>query len=93
MAISFFSVIGLVQSTLKQKKGFMWKPVMRGLKWKKSLIVLLSLLAYVLLLKPLGFLLVHYSFRRFFIGGRATPEMVRCDLWGPWNGNRDLRDF
>ena len=37
---------------------------MRNVRWKKSLIVFLSLLAYVLLLKPLGFLLVT----AFFIG-------------------------
>ena len=40
---------------------------MRGLKWKKSLIVLLSLLAYVLLLKPFGFLVVTTLFVGFLL--------------------------
>jgi len=55
LAISLFSFIGIAHATLKQKKGVGWKPVMRGLRWKKALIVLIALLAYVLLLKPLGF--------------------------------------
>ena len=67
LAISFFSLIGLVQGTRKQKKGLGWKSVMRGLKWKKSLIVLLSLLAYVLLLKPFGFLVVTTLFVGFLL--------------------------
>jgi hypothetical protein len=57
LAISFFSIIGLVDGTLRQKKGIGWRPMMGKVRWKKSLIVLLSLLAYALLLKPLGFLL------------------------------------
>ena len=62
LAISFFSMIGLVHSTLKRKSGIGWKPMMRDFEWKKSLIVLLSLLAYALLLKPLGFLLCTILF-------------------------------
>lgn len=67
LAISFFSIIGVVHGTLKQKGGIVWKPMMRDLMWKKSLIVLLALLAYALLLKPLGFLLCTTLFIGFLL--------------------------
>ena len=67
MAITLFSFIGLVHSTLKQKKGVGWKPTMQGLVWKKSLIVLVTLFAYVLLLKPLGFFLCTALFIGFLL--------------------------
>lgn len=55
LAICLFSLIGLGQATLKQKKGVGWNPMMTGLMWGKSLIVLAALFAYTLLLTPLGF--------------------------------------
>ncbi len=64
LAISFFSILGLVDGTLKQRSGIVWKPRMKGLMWKKSLIVFLALLSYALLLTPLGFLLCT----AFFVG-------------------------
>ncbi len=67
LTISFFSMIGLVDGTLKRKSGIGWKPMVRGLRWKKSLIVLLSLLAYALLLKSLGFLLCTTLFIGFLL--------------------------
>lgn len=67
LTISFLSMIGLVHGTLKRKSGIGWKPMVRGLRWKKSLIVLLSLLAYALLLKPLGFLLCTTLFIGFLL--------------------------
>jgi hypothetical protein len=60
-------MIGLVHSTLKLKKGEGWKPVMKGLTWKKSLIVLGALFAYALLLKPLGFFLGTALFIGFLL--------------------------
>jgi len=67
MAITLFSFIGLVHATLKRRMGAGWKPVMRGLIWKKALIVLVALLAYVLLLKPLGFSLCTALFIGFLL--------------------------
>jgi putative tricarboxylic transport membrane protein len=67
LAISFFSIIGLAHATLKRKNGIGWKPMMRGFEWKKSLTVLLSLLTYALLLKPLGFLLCTILFVGFLL--------------------------
>lgn len=67
MAITLFSSIGLVHATLKRRMGVGWKPMMRGLIWKKTLIVLLALFAYVLLLKPLGFSLCTALFIGFLL--------------------------
>lgn len=67
LAISFFSIIGLAHGSLRQKKGVGWKPVMRDVEWKKYLTVLLSLLAYALLLKPFGFLLCTLLFVGFLL--------------------------
>jgi len=67
LAISLFSFIGMVQATLKQKQGLRWKPTMRGYLWKRALIVMAALLAYALLLKPLGFFLCTALFIGFLL--------------------------
>ena len=67
LAISFFSSLGWVLATFKQKPGIGWKPTMRGLMWKKSVFVVAALLAYVLLLKPLGFSLCTTLFVGFLL--------------------------
>lgn len=67
IAIIFSSLIGLGNATLKRRMGVGWKPTMRGLMWKKSFIVLVALLAYALLLKPLGFLLCTVLFNGFLL--------------------------
>ncbi len=56
-AICFFSFIIFIHGNLQQKQGVRWKPMLGGLKWKRSFIVLASLLAYALLLQQLGFFL------------------------------------
>ena len=68
LAIAFFSFIGLVHGTLRQKQGVGWKPTMRGLMWAKSLIVLAALFAYTFLLTPLGFFLCTALFVGFLLG-------------------------
>jgi hypothetical protein len=67
MAITLFSSIGLVHATLKRRMGVGWKPMIQGLIWKKSLLVLVALFAYVLLLKPLGFFLGTALFIGFLL--------------------------
>jgi hypothetical protein len=67
LAVTFFSSIGLVHATLRRRAGVGWKPVMRGVIWRKSLIVLMALLAYVWLLKPLGFSLCTALFIGFLL--------------------------
>lgn len=56
-AICVFSFITLVHGSLQQKQGVRWKPMMSSLKWNKSLMVFVSLLAYALLQERLGFFL------------------------------------
>ncbi len=75
VAITFFSFIGLVQATLERRTGVGWKPIMRGLIWKKSLIVLVALLAYVCLLELLGFSLCTALFIGFLL------RAVRPQRW------------
>ena len=67
LAISFFSILGMVDGALKKRSGIVWKPITAGLMWKKSLIVMLALLAYALLLTPLGFLLCTTLFVGFLL--------------------------
>ncbi len=67
LAIVLFAFIGLVQGTLSHKQGVNWKPPMSGLRWDKSLIVLAALLAYILLLTPLGFSLCTALFIGFLL--------------------------
>ena len=66
-AISLLALIGLVHATVKRTRGAGWKPVMRGALWKKSLLVMTALLAYALLLKPLGFFLCTALFMGFLL--------------------------
>jgi hypothetical protein len=67
LAISFFSMVGLIHSTAKLKKGEGWNPVIKGFTWKKSLIVLGALFAFAFLLKPLGFSLCTALFIGFLL--------------------------
>ena len=67
LAIAFFAIIGLVHGTLRRRQGVGWKPPMSGLRWKKSLLVLAALFAYILLLTPLGFSLCTALFIGFLL--------------------------
>ena len=66
-AIALLALIGLVQSTLKRRKGAGWSPILRGVRWQKPLLVMAALLAYALLMKPLGFLLCTVIFIGFLL--------------------------
>jgi putative tricarboxylic transport membrane protein len=57
LSICFFSLVGFVEATWKQRRGIHWKPILSGLMWEKPIIVLGALTAYALLLPRLGFLL------------------------------------
>jgi hypothetical protein len=63
--ISFFSGIGFIRSTIGRKQGEGWSSVLRGLNWRNPLIILVSLTAYALLLKFLGFFLCTCFFIAF----------------------------
>jgi putative tricarboxylic transport membrane protein len=62
VAMCFFAIIGLIQGTLKRKQGVEWKPILKGVMWQKTFLVLGGLLLYTLLLSRLGFLLCTVLF-------------------------------
>ena len=66
-AIASLALIGLIQSTLKRRKGTGWTPIFRGVLWKKPLLVMAALFGYALLMKPLGFLLCTVLFIGFLL--------------------------
>jgi putative tricarboxylic transport membrane protein len=67
VAICFFSGIGLIHATLRKRRGEGWAPVLGGVVWKNALVILLSLAAYALLLKPLGFVISTAVFIAFLL--------------------------
>jgi len=67
VGICFFSGIGLIHATLRRKRGEGWVPLLKGVVWKNAMIILISLLAYALLLKPLGFIITTAVFIAFLL--------------------------
>ena len=67
LAICFFSGIGLIHATLRKRRGEGWSPVLQGVSWKNAMIILVSLLAYALLLFPLGFVITTTLFIAFLL--------------------------
>lgn len=67
LVICFFSGIGLIHATLRKRRGEGWSPVLRGVVWKNAMIILVSLLAYALLLFPLGFVVTTTLFIAFLL--------------------------
>lgn len=66
-AMCLFSGIGLIQATLRRRRGEGWLPLLRGVAWQNALIILISLLAYALLLKILGFVPTTAVFIAFLL--------------------------
>ena len=52
-----FGGFGFADATFRRVKGERWTPVLRGVSWKRALLVMAALVAYVALLKTGGFLL------------------------------------
>ncbi len=75
LAIFFFAAIGFIHGLVKRKESAPWKPVFKGVDWKKSSTVLAAMLAYVVLLKPLGFTLCTALFIAFLM------RAVRPQKW------------
>jgi putative tricarboxylic transport membrane protein len=57
MGICFFASIGLVEASFRKGKERGWKPILKGVLWKKTFLVLGALTAYALLLPSLGFII------------------------------------
>ena len=66
-AICFFSSVGFIHATLRKKQGEGWARLLAGLRWKNALVILISLLAYALLLTPLGFFFCTTIFIAFLL--------------------------
>jgi len=96
MAITVFSAVGFIHSTMRKKNGEEWSSLMRGVRWQNSLIILASLWGYVFLLMPLGFFLCTTLFMAFLfraivphrwplvIGGAlltSTAAYVLFEVW------------
>jgi len=66
-AIALLAFIGLIQATLQRRKGTGWTPILRGILWRKPLLVLAALFAYALLMRPFGFILCTVLFIGFLL--------------------------
>jgi hypothetical protein len=64
MGICLFASIGLVEAAFRKGKERGWKPILKGVRWEKTFLVLGALTAYALLLSSLGFILCT----AFFVG-------------------------
>ena len=67
LALSIFSTIGFVESTLRQKKGIRWKSLWKGEKWGRALLTGGALFVFAFLLTPLGFTLCAAIFVCFLL--------------------------
>lgn len=66
-AICLLAAIGFVTATLRRLKGERWAALLRGRAWQRGLLIVVALLAFVFLLKPLGFLLTTVLFIAFLL--------------------------
>jgi len=67
MAVGLFAAIGFIHATLRRKRGEIWRNFLKGLRWEKALVILVSLFAYVWLLGVIGFLLCTFLFIGFLL--------------------------
>jgi putative tricarboxylic transport membrane protein len=67
MGICLFAAIGLIEASLRQGKEGGWTPILKGVRWQITLLVLCALTAYALLLSPLGFILCTALFVGFML--------------------------
>ncbi len=75
LGVSFFSLIGFVEASLRRGQGRSWEPVMKGVDWKKTFLVLGALTAYAALLSFLGFILCTALFVAFML------RLVKPQRW------------
>jgi putative tricarboxylic transport membrane protein len=67
LAMGFFAAIGFFDATLRKKKGEKWHNFLKGLSWKRALIILISLFSYAWLLDFIGFSLCTLLFIGFLL--------------------------
>jgi hypothetical protein len=95
-SISILSSMGFLHATMKRKQGEKWSSPFQGRQWKNAAIILISIVAYALLLMPLGFLLCTVLFMGFLlraivpnrwpvvIGGALLASIVSYVVFGVW---------
>jgi putative tricarboxylic transport membrane protein len=66
-AICLLAAIGFGTATLRRLRGERWEALLRGRGWQRGLLTVVALLAFVLLLRPLGFLLTTALFIAFLL--------------------------
>jgi putative tricarboxylic transport membrane protein len=96
VGISLLAIVGFIHSTLRKKKGEAWFSILQGRRWDRALVILISLLAWALLLVPLGFFLCTSLFIAFLLRGivpqrwpvvivgallTATASYVIFEIW------------
>ena len=57
LTVCLLSLIGFAAAAVKRMGGEKWKSIVKGLRWDKSLITMVSLVVYALILNTLGFIL------------------------------------
>ncbi len=67
LAIGLFSIIGFIHASIRKHRGELWDSLLHGLRWEKALIIIVSLFAYGLVLKPIGFCLSTLLFIGFLL--------------------------
>ncbi len=67
LAICVLAVIGFGDALVKRRYGTGWKSPLQGVKWWNVFVVLAALIAYALLLRPLGFVAVTVLFMAFLL--------------------------
>jgi putative tricarboxylic transport membrane protein len=65
--ICLLAGIGFVQGTLRRRSGERWRPILAKVAWHRGLLTLIALLAFLFLLKPLGFVLTTILFVGFLL--------------------------
>jgi len=66
-AISLLAAIGFVRSCSQGWKAENLGPILKGHAWQRALLTLAALLGFLILLKPLGFLLFTFFFMVFML--------------------------
>jgi hypothetical protein len=78
-AMCCLAVIGFGHATLRRRRGEGWAPLFTGRAWQRGLLTLGGQLAFLLLLKPLGFFLTTLlcmSFLLRVVVPQSWPRVV-----------------
>jgi len=66
-AMALLAALGFILGTLRRLRGERWRPLFRGVAWRRGVLTLIALLAYLLLQTRLGFTLTTVLFIGFLL--------------------------